>query len=64
MMCKTYDMTFFAIGSGKAFDDFLKGKIHFFEEIWRIYDWCELTFDGETQKFDSGEILLWGFDTG
>jgi hypothetical protein len=57
-----YGMTFFCIGSGKAFDDFLKGKVHFFEEIWVIYDW--MTFDFETQVLDYGEILLRGYDIG
>jgi hypothetical protein len=57
-----YGMAFFCIGSGKAFDDFLKGKVHFFEEIWMIYDW--MTFDFETQVLDYGEILLWGYDVG
>jgi len=33
-----YGMLFFAIGSGKAFDDAWVGKVHFFEEIWAIYD--------------------------
>lgn len=31
-------MFFFAIGSGKAFDDTWKDKIYFFEEIWAIYN--------------------------
>jgi len=57
-----YGMTFFCIGSGKAFDDFLKGKVHFFEEIWVIYDW--MTFNFEDQTLDYGEILLWGYDVG
>jgi hypothetical protein len=57
-----YGMTFFCTGSGKAFDDFLKGQVHFFEEIWVIYDWT--TFDFETQVLDYGEILLWGYDVG
>jgi len=57
-----YGMAFFAIGSGKAFDDFLKGKVHFFEEIWRIYDW--MTFNFTTQELNYGEILLWGYDVG
>lgn len=57
-----YGMSFFCIGSGKAFDDNLKGKVHFFEEIWTIYDW--MTFDFETQELEYGEILLWGYDVG
>jgi len=57
-----YGMAFFAIGSGKAFVDVLPGKVHFFEEIWRIYDW--VTFDFETQVLEYGEILLWGYDAG
>jgi len=56
-----YGMAFFAIGSGKAFDD-VPGKVHFFEEIWTIYDW--MTFDFGTQELEYGEILLWGYDVG
>lgn len=57
-----YGMAFFCFGSGKAFDDFLKGEVHFFEEIWVIYDW--MTFDFETQELEYGEILLLGYDFG
>lgn len=69
-----YDMLFFAIGSGKAFDDAFKGKIHFFEEIWAIYDlddgfpaipsndpddWAYFL-----PKNDPDELVLWGYDKG
>jgi hypothetical protein len=57
-----YGMAFFAIGSGKAFVDVLPGKVHFFEEIWKIYDW--VTFNFTTQELDHGDILLWGYDVG
>jgi hypothetical protein len=57
-----YGMAFFCIGSGKTFDDFLKGKVHFFEEIWVIYDW--MTFDFTAQELEYGEILLSGNDVG
>jgi len=56
-----YGMAFFAIGSGKEFEA-VPGKVHFFEEIWRIYDW--VTFNFTTQVLDYGEILLWGYDVG
>ena len=70
-----YRMLFFAIGSGKAFDDNLKGKVHFFEEIWAIYD----TDDDFTSWLPSdeaapwaywlpsnepAELVLWGYDQG
>lgn len=63
-----YGMAFFAIGSGKAFDDFLKGQVHFFEEIWIIYDYVILhtVIVGEEviQWLEYGEVLLWGYDVG
>ena len=70
-----YGMLFFAIGSGKAFDDNLKGNVHFFEEIWAIYDTeVDLTLkipsdsaaDWEYWLPDNGpeELVLWGHDKG
>ncbi len=70
-----YGMLFFAIGSGKSFDDNLKGKVHFFEEIWAIYD---TDFDFTTLIPSSSatdwedwlptnypdELVLWGYDKG
>lgn len=56
-----YGIAFFAIGSGKPFADD-PGKVHFFEEIWRIYDWVEFDFDNQVLTY--GQILLWGYDKG
>ena len=56
-----YGMAFFCIGSGKQFAED-PGKVHFFEEIWIIYDY--LDFDFVTQELDYGQILLWGYDKG
>jgi hypothetical protein len=70
-----YGMLFFAIGSGKAFDDNLKGNVHFFEEIWAIYD---TDFDLTSLIPSSSaadweywlpcnhpdELVLWGYDQG
>ena len=72
---ETYGMLFFAIGSGKAFDDNLKGNVHFFEEIWAIYD---TDFDLTSLIPSSSatdweywlpcnhpdELVLWGYDQG
>ncbi len=70
-----YGMLFFAIGSGKEFDDFLKGKVHFFEEIWVIYDLQSKVFpplpEGNAEKWsywlpdnNPAELVLWGYDKG
>ena len=70
-----YGMLFFAIGSGKAFDDNLKGKVHFFEEIWAIYDTdFDLTslipsddpanWADWLPRNDPEELVLWGYDQG
>ena len=70
-----YRMLFFCIGSGKAFDDFLKGEVHFFEEIWAIYD-TDFVFKSLLPSDDSNdwaywlpsaepdELVLWGYDEG
>jgi hypothetical protein len=70
-----YGMLFFAIGSGKSFDDFLKGQVHFFEEIWAIYDTdFDLTslipsddpadWDYWLPASSPTELVLWGYDEG
>ncbi len=70
---KDYGMLFFAIGSGKAFDDAFKGNIHFFEEIWAIYDLGdkifpdlpnELGWDYWLPANGPSELVLWGKDKG
>lgn len=63
-----YDMAFYAIGSGKSFvtdTANLKGKIHFFEEIWKIGH-INYAFDenGVLTYFEITEILMWGYDRG
>ncbi len=75
---KEYGMLFFAIGSGKSFvtdPGNLKGRIHFFEEIWAIYDMGDLSFP-EIPTADElawsywlpmnnpDELVLWGHDRG
>ncbi len=61
-------MAFFAIGTGKAFDDSPRGQVHFFEEIWIIYDYVilhtEIVGEEVIQWLEYGEILLWGYDVG
>lgn len=70
-----YGMLFFAIGSGKAFDDAWVGKIHFFEEIWAIYDLDDVDFpvipNGDPNAWEYWlpsnnpvELVLWGYDKG
>lgn len=72
---KEYGMLFFCTGSGKAFDDNLKGKVHFFEEIWAIYDTdFDLTslipsssatdWEYWLPSNDPEELVLWGYDAG
>ncbi|MFW9885787.1 MAG: hypothetical protein ACFFEX_15480 [Candidatus Thorarchaeota archaeon] len=75
---KEYGMLFFAIGSGKSFvTDLanLKGNIHFFEEIWAIYDMGDQSFPAIPNGDDSAwaywlpmnspdELVLWGHDKG
>ncbi|MFX1506894.1 MAG: hypothetical protein ACFFDC_12390 [Promethearchaeota archaeon] len=70
-----YGMVFFAIGSGKAFDDDFKGNVHFFKEIWAIYD---TDFDLKSlipsddpadweywlPVNEPDELALWGYDKG
>jgi hypothetical protein len=69
-----YKMLFFAIGSGKAFDED-PGKVHFFEEIWAIYDTDEdltllipsdsaLDWEYWLPENDPEELILWGYDKG
>ena len=63
-----YDMAFYCIGSGKSFitsPPDLKGKIHFFEEIWVIGE-IDYTFDefGFLSYYKEVNILCWGYDTG
>ena len=66
-----YRMLFFAIGSGKAFMED-PGKVHFFWEIWAIYN---TTFDfttllpsddwaGWLPSDAPDELVLWGYDLG
>jgi hypothetical protein len=70
-----YGMLFFAIGSGKSFDDFLKGQVHFFEEIWAIYDTdfdlrslipsnSAVDWDYWLPANEPDELVLWGYDKG
>ncbi|MHA2149706.1 MAG: hypothetical protein ACXACG_05770 [Candidatus Thorarchaeota archaeon] len=63
-----YDMAFYAIGSGKSFvtdPANLRGKIHFFEEIW-VIGHIDYAFDenGVLTLFDPYDILMRGYDKG
>ena len=73
---ETYGMLFFAFGSGKPFTaDPPGGSVHFFEEIWAIYD---TDFDLTSLIPSSSatdweywlpsnhpeELALWGYDNG
>ena len=54
----TYGMLFFAIGSGKPFTaDPPGGSVHFFEEIWAIYDMGDKVFP-EIPTLDGWEYWL------
>ena len=44
-----YPMAFFNIGLGKPFVEPLEGRVIFFGEIWRIYNW--MTFDPVSQFY-------------
>lgn len=63
---EVYGMAFFAIGSGKPFNEDPSASVHFFEEIWMIYDELEFEFDedGFLTKFVPGSTVLWGYDSG
>jgi len=71
---KSYGMLFFAIGSGKPFTaDPPGGSVHFFEEIWAIYDMGGKTFpvlptlegwEDWLPKNGPDELILWGYDVG
>jgi len=64
---KEYGMLFFAIGSGKPFEvDPPTDSVHFFGEIWAIYEWIKFRFDseGKLKKLKLGPVLLWGYDEG
>jgi hypothetical protein len=61
-----YGMAFFAIGSGKPFASDPNTSLHFFEEIWKIYETLDYSFDenGVLQTFVEGPIVLSGHDSG
>jgi len=62
---KTYGMAFFAIGSGKPWDEKSTGSAFFFGEIWEIYESIDFKFkDGVLKKFRPGDIVLKGTDEG
>ena len=56
-----YPMAFFNIGLGNPFVEPLEGRVIFFGEIWRIYNW--MIFDPVSQIL-LGDVLLWGYDEG
>ena len=71
----TYGMLFFAFGSGKPFTaDPPGGSVHFFEEIWAIYDMGLKTFPTLPtingweywlpDETPPDELKLWGYDVG
>jgi hypothetical protein len=71
---ETYGMLFFAFASGKPFETDPPGKVHFFEEIWAIYeevppaipegdegvwvDWLPSNPDPAVG------LIMWGYDRG
>jgi hypothetical protein len=62
-----YGMAFFCYGSGKPFDTDPPGlSVHFFAEIWTIYEWLEYEFDenGCLTVFNRGPMVLNGTDEG
>ncbi len=62
-----YGMAFFCYGSGKPFDTDPPGlTVHFFAEIWTIYESLDFEFDetGCLTAFEPGPIVLNGTDEG
>ncbi len=60
-----YGMAFFAIGTGKPFEDDRPGSAYFFGEIYEIYETLEFKFvDGILTCFNPGAIVLKGTDEG
>lgn len=61
-----YGMAFFAIGTGKPFDADPSTSVHFFEEIYVIYETLDYAFDadGNLTLFDPGPVVMAGPDTG
>lgn len=59
-----YGMSFEPVGTGKPFSSDPNTTVHFFEEIWTIYE-GEVTFDGGVlTEFDPGPVVLRGYDVG
>ena len=50
-----YDMAFVPVGTGKPFDSDPSTSVHFFEEIWTIYELG--TFDYEFTEIDGVDVL-------
>lgn len=73
---KTYGMLFFAIGTGKPFDNpNPSDSVHFFKEIWAIYDtsvdFKSMIPSGNPADWahwrpvnNPEELVLWGYDNG
>lgn len=63
-----HGMAFFATGSGKPFAEDPSSSVHFFEEIWEIYDMDGFVFEfdshGVLTTFVKGDVVLWGYDYG
>jgi hypothetical protein len=61
-----YGMAFFALGTGKPFETDPSTSVHFFEEIWTIYDEVDFAFNAasELTRFEPGDVVLSGSDYG
>lgn len=60
-----YGMAFFPTGSGKPFDTDPNLNVHFFEEVWVVYETLDSEFDnGALVKFEPGDVVLQGVDSG
>ncbi|MFX0015289.1 MAG: hypothetical protein ACFE98_11915, partial [Candidatus Hermodarchaeota archaeon] len=65
-----YGMAFYAIGSGKPVHGDPSASVHFFKEIYEIYEVGTLEYEFDESgnlihdTFVKGNIVLWGYDAG
>mgnify|MGYP003574374596 CR=1 FL=1 len=57
-----YGQVFYSLGSGKPFDDPVRGRAFFAEETWSVYTWID--FDPATQTLATGDLLMRGYNRG
>jgi hypothetical protein len=57
-----YGQVFFSLGSGKPFEENIKGRAFFAMEYFYVYTWID--FDPATQTLITGDLLMKGLNTG